>query len=328
VDRRAALEEAFASSRPRRVHRRSPDAIQAVTLYPEAAGRVTAVLFRAGQRVDKGAPLLALDEWRDTRDALHNITRMMGAIRGANTPRHPHWWNVALQVGPTGLRTGPVPSGTHNGPFEVDLDLGACTFGIEGGEDLEYLDIDEDVYTVENMGVWAVAQIELFGAKTDPDLSKLDGDFELEIDEDEAEDFIAALTFVHGAFEEFANGIPTGWTSPINFWPHGFDLSVNWFTGNAVPGADAADREASDEQMNFGFSTGDASIDEPYFYMTAHTKQTGLEQAKLPHGARWQTDGFTGFVWTWADMRALKDPRGALLKVLRAAQSAGAELMT
>jgi len=37
-------------------------ALKAVTLFPESAGRVTAVLFRAGQKVDAGAPLLKLDD--------------------------------------------------------------------------------------------------------------------------------------------------------------------------------------------------------------------------------------------------------------------------
>jgi hypothetical protein len=272
-------------------------------------------------------PLLALDEWRDTRDALHNATRLMGAIRRANTAVHPHWWNAALQVGPTGLRTGPVPSRTDAGPFEVDFDLGACTFGVEGGEELEYLDVDEDVYTLENMGIWAVAQIELCGGKCEPDLSKFDGDAEIEIDEDEAEDFMTALSFVHGAFEEFANGLATGWAGPINFWPHHFDLSLSWFTGRQVEGADASDRGSSDESMTFGFSTGDAHTPEPYFYVTMNSAAQGFESATLPHGTKWNAAPWAGFVWPWAAMRALKDPRGALLKVLRAAQTAGAKLM-
>lgn len=272
-------------------------------------------------------PLLALDEWRETRDALHHITRLMGAIRRANTPRHPRWWNVALQVGPTGLRTGPVPSRSDAGPFEIDLDLGACTFGIEGGEELEYLDIDEDVYTLENMGIWAVAQIELCGSRTTPDLSGLDGHAELEIDDDASDDFMRTLNYLHGVLEEFAAGIPTGWTSPILFWPHHFDLSMNWFTGRAIPGADPSDREASDEQITFGFSTGDAATPEPYFFVTSNTKTPGFDAMKLPHGATWNAEPWAGFVWPWAAMRALKDPRGALLKVLRTAQTAGAALM-
>ncbi|HUT51032.1 MAG TPA: efflux RND transporter periplasmic adaptor subunit [Alphaproteobacteria bacterium] len=35
---------------------------RAVTLFPESAGRVTAVQFKAGQKVDAGAPLLKLDD--------------------------------------------------------------------------------------------------------------------------------------------------------------------------------------------------------------------------------------------------------------------------
>lgn len=273
-------------------------------------------------------PLLALDEWGDTRNALHQLTMLMGAIKRANTPQHPRWWNVALEIGPTGLRTGPIPSGTDSGPFEIDLDLGACTFGIEGGEELEYLDIDEDVYTVENAGIWAVAQIELCDAKTAPDLSKLDDAMELEIDDDEADDFMRTLNYLHGAFSEFAAGIPTGFTSPILLWPHHFDVAMNWFSGNQLKGADPEDREAADEQMNFGFSTGDDNISEPYFYITMHSDQTGFANAKLPHGAKWYDDAWKGFVWPWAAMRGLKDPRGALLKVFRAAQKAGADLMS
>lgn len=40
----------------------SGEAIQAVTIYPEAAGRVTDIRFRAGQRVEKGDALLMLDD--------------------------------------------------------------------------------------------------------------------------------------------------------------------------------------------------------------------------------------------------------------------------
>jgi membrane fusion protein (multidrug efflux system) len=41
------------------------DAISAVTLHPEAAGRVTEILFEAGQRVEQGDPLLRLDAERE-----------------------------------------------------------------------------------------------------------------------------------------------------------------------------------------------------------------------------------------------------------------------
>jgi hypothetical protein len=52
--------------------------------------------------------------------------------------------------------------------------------------------------------------------------------------------------------------------------------------------------------MNFGFSTGDDSIAEPYLYATAYPLPPELPHAELPPGARWQTEGrapyFTGLV--------------------------------
>jgi len=41
------------------------EAIRAVTLHPEAAGRVTEILFEAGERVEEGDPLLRLDAERE-----------------------------------------------------------------------------------------------------------------------------------------------------------------------------------------------------------------------------------------------------------------------
>jgi hypothetical protein len=59
-------------------------------------------------------------------------------------------------------------------------------------------------------------------------------------------------------------------TSNVNFWPHHFDLAMLVFSGKLVDGKDSNDWSSSREQMNFGFSTGDDGIPEPYFYVTAY----------------------------------------------------------
>ena len=102
---------------------------------------------------------------------------------------------------------------------------------------------------------------------------------------------------------------------------------MNWFSGRLVPGVDPADEESADEQMNFGFVTGDASIPAPYFYATAYPQPEGLEQAELPAPARWNTEGFQGAVLDYASIAGQPDADRRLLRFLRGIHAAGREQM-
>lgn len=75
-------------------------------------------------------------------------------------------------------------------------------------------------------------------------------------------------------------------TSPVQLWPHHFDLAMLWFSGRPVPDQDRDQEKWADEQMNYGFSTGDAGIPEPYFYATAYPSPAGLTEAQLPASRR------------------------------------------
>ena len=65
-------------------------------------------------------------------------------------------------------------------------------------------------------------------------------------------------------------------SSPIQLWPHHFDISLVWLSGNLIDGQDPADAEHADEQMSFGFGTGDGLVNEPYFYANAYPMPDGL----------------------------------------------------
>jgi len=115
--------------------------------------------------------------------------------------------------------------------------------------------------------------------------------------------------------------------SPVQIWPHHFDLSLVWFSGRLVPDVDPADAENADEQMAFGFSTGDEGIPEAYFYITAYPWPQGLTDVKLPDGASWQTEGWKGAVLTYEQLLEKEAPKDALLHFWRTVQAAGAALM-
>src|SRR4029077_14729422 len=66
-------------------------------------------------------PRLAYEEWKETLDAIHMWTQIVGKIRLATTPLLNHWWNSSLAVTPLGLSTGTMPSG--GGAFQIDFDF-------------------------------------------------------------------------------------------------------------------------------------------------------------------------------------------------------------
>jgi hypothetical protein len=100
-----------------------------------------------------------------------------------------------------------------------------------------------------------------------------------------------------------------------------------WLSGRKVPGVDPADEENADEQMNFGFSTGDESMPAPYFYITAYPWPAGIVEAPLPAEAVWYTKSWKGALLMYESLVGVEQPEEKLLAYLRAAYRAGSNLM-
>ena len=75
----------------------------------------------------------------------------------------------------------------------------------------------------------------------------------------------------------------------IHLWPHHFDFSVEWFTGN------------SDEQIGTGISPGDENNSEPYLYMNPYPFNKKVLEKDLPLG-KWNTEGWNGVKIEWKDL--------------------------
>jgi hypothetical protein len=79
--------------------------------------------------------------------------------------------------------------------------------------------------------------------------------------------------------------------SPVRCWPHHFDLaSLNTLDR----GKDAEEARS----IGIGFSPGDASYDQPYFYVTPWPYPPKAALPSLAAGAEWHTSGWTGAVLT------------------------------
>lgn len=79
--------------------------------------------------------------------------------------------------------------------------------------------------------------------------------------------------------------------SSVRCWPHHFDLA-SLITVEEAKGPEKA------RTIGVGFSPGDGSYDQPYFYVTPWPYPRADALPALPAGVRWHTSGWTGAVLT------------------------------
>jgi hypothetical protein len=95
---------------------------------------------------------------------------------------------------------------------------------------------------------------------------------------------------------------------PVPCWPDHFDLAV------VVPLPSAT---VANAQVGLGFSPGDGSIDESYFYITPWpVPAAGVAAASAPAHGRWQVEGWTGLALPAGRVEASGDPDGTIAAFL------------
>jgi len=253
-------------------------------------------------------PELDPDAIRATRDALHAYARVQGGWLAKIRAQRKHWWHASLRPSLSGLTTGVVRADVD---FELELDFIASQLRVRTPEK----DVTEDLNGQSAASIASWLDETLVAIGVDPSLApgdKVRG-------EESFADYSAAqaialqraLASVSAALENFRAGIREE-SSPIQVWPHHFDLSMIWLPGQKVPDQDPADEESADKQMNYGFVFGDEGIDEPYFYVTAYPLPDALPKVELPAGTTWRSEGFNGAVLLYKDLVAMNDPAAYL----------------
>jgi hypothetical protein len=268
-------------------------------------------------------PPLPLAEWRDTRDTIHHYSQVLGAVRRSLMPPQKHWWHISLRAAAVGLTTTPIPAGGMT--FEMLLDLTTHELGISTSEG-DWWDMSLRGQSVHQFYRDTLEALRTLGIQIEIDSKKFEDRERRTYDTIAVEDYWQALSQIDILLKQFKGELRQE-TSPVQLWPHHFDLSLVWFSGRLVPGQDPNDPENADEQMGFGFSTGDEGIREPYFYVTAYPWPEGLEATELPPGAYWNTDGWNGAVLPYAELVGAPDADNKLLGFWRAAHGAGAARM-
>ena len=268
-------------------------------------------------------PHLSLADWQPTRDTISGYAQVLGKVRRALAPPQKHWWHISLRVAATGLTTTPIAAGDST--FEMLLNFKRHELLIVTSQDERHA-IPLQGQSVAAFGTETLDALAELGINPEVDHSLFADESAGAYDEAAVARFWQALTQIDAVLKEFKAGF-RGESSPVQLWPHHFDLAVLWFSGCLVPGQDPDDPEYADEQMNFGFSTGDTHIADPYFYATAYPRPDSLIDQPLPAGAYWHTEAFTGAVMLYETLVTAARPKEKLLAYLRAAHQAGSSLM-
>lgn len=259
-------------------------------------------------------PALDVDEIAATRDALHTYAQVLGNCLKAARAKRKHWWHASLRPSLRGLTTGTVHADID---FEMELDLRSSHFHIRtaSGESHSELLRGQPVYQlVDVISDFLLAT----GIKKDAaehlNLNVENSQHFDAYSEEQANLIGRVFSDVAAIMALFRAGIGEE-TSPIQVWPHHFDLSMLWLPGEKIAGQDPENEEYSDKQMNFGFVLGDDSIAEPYFYITAYPLPDALPGTPLPAGSIWQTTPFPGAVLLYESLAAMSDPTDYLLEL-------------
>jgi hypothetical protein len=209
--------------------------------------------------------------------------------------------------------------------FELALDLTTHEFCISTS-DGDWWDMTLRGQSGRDFAEETLGALNTLGIEVDVDRGQFDDGSRRDYDTTVVEDYWQAASQIDALLKQFKGELREE-TSPVQLWPHHFDFSLVWFSGRLVPGEDPQDAENADEQMAFGFSTGDGGIPEPYFYITAYPWQPALTQSDLPSGARWHTEGWNGALLLYSTLVKSEKPREQLLHFWRRVQAAGASLM-
>ena len=270
---------------------------------------------------------LILNEWVATRDTLHQYCRMIGKIRENMSPPNPHWWHISMRVSEKGLTTTPIPKSKDSTgqTFEIIFDLVNHHLVIESnfrevkrikltGQSICAL-YEETCSLLTEIGVVLPIGKDLFD-------SGKSGVY----DEEAVTGFWYSLKEIDRILNLFRSGL-SGSRSPVQLWPHHFDMSMSWFSGRLVPGKDPNNVDASKEQIMFGFSTGDKNIPDAYFYVLSYPILEELSYIKLPDDTKWNTAGFQGGVMMYDAFNNSDNPEVKLLNFYETFFRTGSFLM-
>jgi Family of unknown function (DUF5996) len=272
---------------------------------------------------------------RESLDALHMQTQVVGKVKLALSPLEAEWQQVPLAVNARGFTTGLLWTGRVG--IEIAFDLidhrlvMTSTDGRRDGFELVARRLCD--FTSEVM-----AALDRLGVRVAINPMTVEVSNPVRCDAFEGYDvydpaavnrFFRTIARVSTVFEEFRAGY-WGKQTPVSFFWGTFDLCVaryNLVPVPPAPGMGRIYRVAMDSELTeVGFWSGSEKYPRAAFYAFTYPKPDTIEGAKIrPERARWNPD-MGEFLLDYEDVRTSPDPRADILEFTNSAYGAGADL--
>lgn len=270
-------------------------------------------------------PPLEPEDWQSTRNIVQQYVDIVSKVRAALTPRQKHNWHSTLHTTAMGLTTTPIYGGIFT--IEIRLDfIGNMLILTTSRGELWQKPLDQ-------ISPLALCQqtVEVFkdlGFELGIDCTSLSSTIPKDFSEEAIQRYWQAATQIDAVFKIFTGELSEE-TSAVQMWPQQFELGFTWFSGRRVPDVQELNPhlKMAYESIQFGFSTGDIHVPDPYFFANPDpVNQTFLDKAELPEGAFWNSRGFQAIVLKYETVRQSPNPQQKLLDFLRQIQKTAKEL--
>jgi hypothetical protein len=243
----------------------------------------------------------SLSGWEPTRETLHVYSKVMGVVPRAHAEFHPKWWHISLKVQADGLVTDnmTLPGG---GVFSLRMDLRQhrVVLTTSRGDAREFSMTDG--LSASAFGDQVLGAVADLGLSAEYARDKFENDEPRKYDPSMAERYFTAVTNADRIFKKHRAGL-SGEMGPVQLWPHGFDLAFEWFGTRVVVHDEGGKVARYPSQLNLGFSPGEPSHPEPYFYSNPWPFEADqLVDHPLPSGARWFTESWQGSILPYATL--------------------------
>ena len=195
---------------------------------------------------------------------LQNICVEISKLKQQLVEELPHYSNQALYFQNNEITTGIINDRTE---IKIHLVLGQILYFSE--EKGDFIDLENDNISEKLQSIAKDHKLELQDSKLE------------NIKPDEMKPFLQYAESAVKILENFRMKIKVENFTMVHLWPHHFDFSVEWFSGN------------KDEQIGTGISPGDEHYSEPYIYMNPYPFNEKITESQLPFG-RWHTSRWNG----------------------------------